>query len=68
VRVGTTLSQIHKMENGTTQGANISPLAFISMMDDLPDSLEDVEPSLFADDSAIFKGVGSCRRWSNRCS
>jgi hypothetical protein len=56
VRVGTTLSQIHKLENGTAQGANISPLAFISMIDDLPDSLENVESSLFADDSAIFKG------------
>jgi hypothetical protein len=56
VRVGTKLSQIHTLENGTAQGANFSPLAFISMIDDLTDSLENVESSLFADDSMIYKG------------
>jgi hypothetical protein len=46
-------------QTGKRHGAgctNISPLAFISMMDHLPDSLENVEWSLFADDSAILKG------------
>jgi exonuclease III len=56
VRVGTQLSKIHTLENGTAQGANFSPLAFISMIDDLTDSLENVESSLFADDSMIYKG------------
>jgi hypothetical protein len=56
VRVGTTLSQIHKVENGTAQRANFSPLVFITMIDDLTDSLEKVQSSLFADDSMIFKG------------
>jgi hypothetical protein len=32
VRVGTTLSHIHKLENGTAQGTNFSPLAFITMI------------------------------------
>jgi hypothetical protein len=59
VRVGTTLSHIHKLENGTAQGTNFSPLAFITMIDDLTDSLENVESSLFADDSMILKEVGA---------
>ena len=55
VRVGAELSSVHTIENGTPQGAMISPILFICMVNDLPDSLEDVESSLFADDSAIYK-------------
>ena len=51
VRVGAELSSVHTIENGTPQGA----ILFICMVNDLPDSLEDVESSLFADDSAIYK-------------
>jgi len=40
---------------GTTQGSIISPLLFLDMINDLPSSLQDVESSLFADDSCIFK-------------
>jgi hypothetical protein len=49
-------SHIHKLENGTAQGTNFSSLAFITMIDDLTDSIENVESSLFVDDSMIFKG------------
>ena len=55
VRVGSELSDVHMLENGTAQGATISPLLFICMISDLPNGLHDVETSLFADDSAIYK-------------
>ena len=55
VRVGTALSRTHNLENGTAQGTILSPLAFIVMIDDLPDVMTDVEPSLFADDAMIYK-------------
>jgi len=55
VRVGNELSDVHILENGTAQGAMISPLLFICMISDLPNGLHDVETSLFADDSAIYK-------------
>lgn len=55
VRVGADLSTVHKIENGTPQGAMISPILFICMVNDLPDGLDEVESSLFADDSAIYK-------------
>ncbi len=59
VRLGNTLSDPFELENGTPQGAMISPSAFISMMDDLPTAINDTEPkgkidvSLFADDTAL---------------
>ena len=55
VRVGRELSNIRTLENGTAQGAIISPLLFICMINDLPDVLTNTDTSLFADDSAIFK-------------
>jgi len=55
VRVGAELSSVHTIENGTPKGAMIAPILFICMVNDLPDSLEDVESFLFADDSAIYK-------------
>ena len=55
VRVEETLSKIDKLENGSPQGSILSPLLFLIMINDTPKELFDVEASLFADDSAIFK-------------
>ena len=55
VRVGAALSDTQLLDNGTTQGSVISPLLFLLMINDLPDSLHGVETSLFADDSCIYK-------------
>ncbi len=59
VRLGSTLSDPFELENGTPQGAMISPSAFICMIDDLPTAVNDTEPrgkidvSLFADDTTL---------------
>ena len=55
VRVSSSLSNVYVLENGTSQGSMISPAMFISMIDDLPSSLQNTDTSLFADDSALFK-------------
>ena len=55
VKVGSALSEKYVIENGTAQGSIISPLLFLIMINDFPDCLQDVESSLFADDSCIFK-------------
>jgi len=54
VRVGSTLSDTVVLENGTAQGAMISPRAFISMIDDLPENVKTADTSLFADDGMLF--------------
>jgi len=46
---------MYLIENGTAQGSIISPLLFLIMINDLPDYLQGVESSLFADDSCVFK-------------
>lgn len=51
VRVGNSLSHNKVLENGTAQGAQISPSLFIVMNNDLVDLLpKDLSASLFADD------------------
>ena len=55
VRVGSSLSNVYILENGTSQGSMISPAMFIGMIDDLPSSLHNTDTSLFADDSTLFK-------------
>jgi Reverse transcriptase (RNA-dependent DNA polymerase) len=40
---------------GTNQGGVISPILFICIIDDLPSVLANVEASLFADDTAVYK-------------
>ena len=54
VRVGAALSDTVVLENGTAQGAMISPSAFISMIDDLPECVTSADTSLFADDGMLF--------------
>ena len=55
MRVAAALSDTQLLDNGTAQGSVISPLLFLLMISDLPDSLQGVENSLFADDSCIYK-------------
>ena len=56
VRVGTALSSIYTVENGTAQGSIISPELFLGLIDDLPDCVKDlVHTALFADDSTFYK-------------
>ena len=56
VRIGTSVSNLYKLENGTPQGSILSPLLFIIMINDFP-TLNDpsVKTSLYADDSAIWR-------------
>jgi hypothetical protein len=56
VKVGAELSDIFMQENGTPQGSVISPLLFLLMINDIPNGIDGVEMSLFADDSAIYVG------------
>ena len=55
VRIGRELLNIRSMDEGPAQGAMISPLLFICMINDLPDILTNIDTSVFADDSAISK-------------
>jgi hypothetical protein len=55
VRVGASLSDTTNIENGTPQGSAISPVLFLIMINDIPLS-DDVKMSVFADDTAIWKG------------
>ena len=62
VRVGTELSSVRRLENGTPQGSVISPLLFLIMMNDIPESANGVKLSLYADDSATWKSGGNKQR------
>jgi hypothetical protein len=56
VRVGTQISDRFVLENGTAQGAIISPILFVIMINDLPNNtFSSVESSIYADDTAIFR-------------
>src|SRR6218665_2938535 len=54
VKVGSALSDKLRQENGTPQGSIISPILFIIMINDLNTRIDNVDLTLFADDSDIF--------------
>ena len=55
VKVGSALSEVKQMENGTPQGSIISPTLFLIMINDMDVGRPGVELSLFADDSSIYR-------------
>ena len=55
VRVGKELSDIIQLENGSPQGSVLSPILFLIMMNDLPETEEGLKLSIFADDCCIWK-------------
>ena len=55
VRVEAAMSSTYYVENGTSQDSVLSPLLFIIMIIDLPESSNGVKLALFADDSSMWK-------------
>jgi ribonuclease HI len=56
VKVGSTLSEEFKLDNGSPQGSVISPILFLIMINDIPrDINQSSGASLFADDSAVWR-------------
>ena len=65
VRIGNTLSDTFKIDNGIPQGSVISPILFAVMMNDLPSEIG-MENALFADNCAVWKVGYLFRRSSPR--
>jgi hypothetical protein len=58
--VGASLSDVKKVNMGTPQGSVLSPLLFIIYVSDFPENPKaQIQTSLFADDSAIWKSGGN---------
>ena len=55
VRINDTLSEEKIIENGVPQGSVISPLLFNIAVNDLPECLDNVQVSQYANDIAIWK-------------
>ena len=55
VRVGQALSEKMILENGSPPGSVLSPLLFLIMLNDLPETQEKVKLSIFADDCSIWR-------------
>ena len=54
VRVEAATSSTYFLENGTPQSSALTPLLFIIMIKDLPESSNGVKLALFADDSSMW--------------
>ena len=52
---------MHSIENGTPQGAMLSPILFLCMVNDLPEGFDNVQASPFVDNSAIYKSGRNMR-------
>ena len=59
VKIQNVLSAIFSLINGTPQGSVISPILFLIIINDLLQHLSDINCSLFADDSSIYKSGSS---------
>ena len=55
VRIGSSLSSMYTLENGTPQGSVISPFLFLIMINDIEAPENNTRLSLYADDSATWK-------------
>jgi len=55
VRIGSSLSSAYRLQNGTPQGSAISPFLFLIMINDIDTPVKNVQLSLYADDSAMWK-------------
>jgi len=56
VRVGASLSDSYKLENGSPQGSVLSPILFLILINDIPQSTDpQASASLFADDTAVWR-------------
>ena len=66
VKIGTSFSDKFSLESGTPQGAVISSLLFLIMINDIPQGLDGVEMTLFADDSSIYSGHRNHNKLQNR--
>ena len=64
VRVGSSVSNPYPLQNGTPQGSVISPLLFLIMINDIDTPENNVQLSLFADDSAAWKSGRNVRTLS----
>ena len=79
VRVSTSYSEVHDLENGIPQGSTLSPILFSIMINDLSESI-DCPVALYADDCCFFqvgknilnihkcieKNLNQVKQWSDK--
>jgi len=55
VKIQNAFSDPYSLDNGTPQGSSLSPTLFLIMINDFPELTRNTTPSLFADDSSIWR-------------